>query len=46
VLDLVSAYERGDWAHLDDLRRDLPVDDSALDRAYVESVEWAEVTAH
>ncbi len=48
VLKLVKAYERGDWDTVDETRHqcDLDaVDDSTLDRAYVDSVEWAEATA-
>ncbi|MBI5170671.1 MAG: HDOD domain-containing protein [Candidatus Eisenbacteria bacterium] len=48
VLKLVTAYERGDWDTVDEMRRDTEyaqVDDEQLDRAYVDSVEWAEATA-
>lgn len=48
VLKLVTAYERGDWDTVDEMRRDtdvVAVDDEQLDRAYVDSVEWAEATA-
>ena len=45
VLDIVTAYERGDWRQLDVQRERCPVDDQALDEAYVDSVAWAEATA-
>ena len=45
VLRMVRAYERGDWATLDDARGEGGPDDAALDAAYVQSLEWAEATA-
>ncbi len=48
VLKLVTAYERGDWDTVDEMRETtdvVKVDDEQLDRAYVDSVEWAEATA-
>src|SRR5262249_41905295 len=36
VLDLVTAYERGDWQRVDEARGDCPVDDDTLDSAYVD----------
>lgn len=45
VLDIVTAYERGDWQQVDARRARCPVDDQALDEAYLDSVAWAEATA-
>ena len=45
ALKLVTAYQTGDWTTVDAARQACPVDDSALDRAYVDSLTWAEATA-
>lgn len=45
VLDMVTAYERGDWQQVNATRSRCPVDDRALDEAYVDSLAWAEATA-
>ena len=45
ALKLVTAYQRGDWNSVDAAKQACPVDDRALDRAYVDSLEWAESTA-
>ena len=42
VLDVVTAYERGDWRVLDEMLKRCPVPDRALDEAYVDSLAWAE----
>lgn len=42
VLDVVTAYERGDWPMLDEMLKRSPVPDRALDEAYVDSLAWAE----
>lgn len=44
VLNLVTAYERGDWSALQAVRVVSPIDDHILDRAYVSSLQWAEAT--
>lgn len=45
VLDVVTAYERGDWGVLDEVRKRCPLTDRVLDEAYVDSLAWAEATA-
>ena len=45
VLDLVTAYERGDWTALTEMLKHHPVPDRALNQAYVASLAWAEATA-
>jgi EAL and modified HD-GYP domain-containing signal transduction protein len=45
ALKLVTAYQTGDWSSVDAAKQDCPVDDGALDRAYVDSLTWAEATA-
>ena len=45
AIKLVTAYQTGDWTNVDAARADCPVDDGALDRAYVDSLSWAEATA-
>ncbi len=45
VLDMVTAYQRGDWQGLDESRRDCLITDHQLDEAYVDSLAWAEATA-
>jgi c-di-GMP-related signal transduction protein len=45
ALKLVTAYQTGDWNSVDAARAACPVDDQALDRAYVDSLSWAETTA-
>jgi EAL and modified HD-GYP domain-containing signal transduction protein len=42
VLDVVTAYERGDWPMLDEMLKRCPVPNRALDEAYVDSLAWAE----
>ncbi len=44
-LQLVSAYQIGDWAAVEASRRECRVDDRALGEAYVDSLAWAEATA-
>lgn len=44
-LQLVSAYQSGDWATVESTRTACPVDDRALGEAYVDSLAWAEATA-
>jgi c-di-GMP-related signal transduction protein len=41
VLDLVRAYERGDWDRVDDLAVQTGVDPSHLLRLYLEAIHWA-----
>jgi EAL and modified HD-GYP domain-containing signal transduction protein len=45
ALKLVTAYQTGDWNSVDAARQACPVDDQVLDRAYVDSLTWAEATA-
>lgn len=45
VLRLVRAYERGDWAAVEEARAGRPVEDRLLASAYVQSVRWADATA-
>jgi EAL and modified HD-GYP domain-containing signal transduction protein len=45
AIKLVTAYQLGDWPGVDVARQDCPVDDGALDAAYVDSLAWAEATA-
>ena len=45
ALKLVTAYQAGDWNTVDAAREVCPVDDQALNRAYVDSLSWAETTA-
>ncbi len=45
ALQLVSAYQVGDWSTVDAVKQAVAVDDGALDRAYVDSLAWAEATA-
>jgi EAL and modified HD-GYP domain-containing signal transduction protein len=44
ALQLVTAYQKGDWTSVDAAKTTCPVDDQALDRAYVDSLAWAEET--
>lgn len=45
ALQLVTAYQVGDWSTVDAAKQACPVDDGALDRAYLDSLSWAEATA-
>lgn len=42
VLDMVTAYQRGDWEQVDATRARCSVNDLELDEAYVDSLAWAE----
>ena len=44
AIRLVTAYQAGDWTSVDAAKVECPVDDHALDRAYVDSLSWAEST--
>lgn len=44
-LELVSAWQSGDWATVEATRRAVPVDERELGEAYVDSLAWAEATA-
>jgi len=41
ILELVLAYERADWARVDDLNQPLHLSGPSLSQKYTESVEWA-----
>jgi c-di-GMP-related signal transduction protein len=45
AIKLVTAYQAGDWNTVDATRQECPVDEQALDEAYVDSLSWAEATA-
>lgn len=45
VLDLVTAYQHGDWSRVDQHRERCPLDDVTLDAAYLDSLQWAEAVA-
>ena len=45
VLQMVTAYQRGDWQGVDETRTRCPVGDRELNEAYVDSLAWAEATA-
>jgi EAL and modified HD-GYP domain-containing signal transduction protein len=45
VLRLVTAWERGDWATVESVRRDRGVDPGDLRETYLQSLAWAEATA-
>jgi EAL and modified HD-GYP domain-containing signal transduction protein len=45
VLQMVTAYERGDWAALEAAGPAASLDDRLLNEAYVDSLAWAESTA-
>jgi EAL and modified HD-GYP domain-containing signal transduction protein len=45
VLDLVTAYQHGDWRRVDENRARCPLDDRTLDEAYTDSLQWAEAVA-
>ena len=42
VLDLVTAYQRGDWSLVQSTREHIHVESTALDEAYADSIRWAE----
>lgn len=44
VLDLVTAYEQGDWKKVDATSQSVHVNARQLDEAYVDSLQWAEET--
>ena len=44
VLDVVVAYERGDWDILSDRCRSIGLDEAEAPLFYYDSLEWAKVT--
>ncbi len=42
VLDLVTAYQKGDWTLVKSTREHVQVETTALDEAYADSIRWAE----
>jgi EAL and modified HD-GYP domain-containing signal transduction protein len=45
VLELVTAYQHGDWPLVDAARAHFGVDVHTLDAAYLDSLQWAEAVA-
>lgn len=45
VLDLVTAYQTGDWNMVQSTREHVQVDAHALDEAYADSIRWAEAVS-
>ncbi len=45
VLEVVTAYERGDWQRVEAVKPTRALDDRTLNEAYVDSLAWAEATA-